>query len=125
MPRFVCLAVLALAGCPPAPRYAVVDVVDPEPVNDALVAADCGKIYGAAARTDDTGRARLEIHPDADPRRCTVTVAKPGYPTVATLLYALCSTVTACPPTLVQLVELEPVPTPTSRAYAQPPGGLR
>ena len=128
MHRWLALAVLALAGCPPPPRYAVVEVYDPEPVQDALVAADCGTYSGIAMRTDGTGRARIPIHGDITPEHCVVTVAKPGYPTVQADPVQLCTAPNACPATIVQLFSMYGVPvdmpvdaTPFGRTYAQPP----
>jgi hypothetical protein len=120
MHRLFALAFLVLAGCPPPPRYAVVEVYDPEPVQDALVATDCGKYNNNAMRTDDSGRARIRISGDIAPDRCVVTVAKPGYPTVQASSVQLCSVATACPATIVQL--FSPYDAPVyERSYAEPP----
>jgi hypothetical protein len=133
MKRLLCLLPLAaLAGCPPPPRYAVVEVLGPEPIEDALVATDCGHDahhnWGNAVRTDDSGRVRVPVYGDMPADRCVVTVAKPGYPTVEADGVQLCSTPTACPPTIVQLFRAygfpvapqPPIYTPP-RTYAQPP----
>lgn len=117
MQRLLCLVVLALAGCPPPPRYAVVDVYDPRPVQDAMVAAECGKYTGAAMRTDDAGRARLPITGVFPADRCVLTVAKPGYPTLEIGAVQLCSSPSACPSTIVELFGLRD---PYERSYAEP-----
>lgn len=134
MQRLAYLGFLALAGCPPPPRYANVEVRDPAPVPDAVVAIDCGLTDSSALRTDDQGRVRIPVFGKAPADRCTLTVAKPDYPTVEVDAVQLCSTPTACPPTIVQLfraygfpyrtVPLDDDPPPV-RTYAQPPGGLR
>ena len=109
--RFVML--LSLAGCPPPPQYYVADVISSAaraPVEDALVAADCGRYEQAARRTDDRGRARLTLGGKVDPAHCTVTVAKPGYHSVETAVAATCTDVTACPPTLIWVDASEGAP---------------
>jgi hypothetical protein len=95
---------VALAGCPPPPRYAVVDVIDPAPVQDAVVASDCGEPQGTALRTDENGRARVQIFGKRSAERCVLTIAKPGYFTAIAGAVQLCTNATACPPTVVQLV---------------------
>jgi len=95
---------LSLAGCPPPPQYYVADVISSAaraPVEDAVVAADCGHYDQAARRTDDRGRARLVFRGKVDPARCTITVAKPGYHSADTAVAATCTDVTACPATLI------------------------
>jgi len=104
MRSFGLLALLALAGCPPPNQFLITDVVSPQaPVDDALVAADCGNYQAAARRTDDRGRARLVLAGKIDPTRCIVTVAKPGYRTVDARVWATCTDATACPPMLIWL----------------------
>ena len=90
-------ALLLLAGCPPPPRYAVVEVTTPAPLADAMVAARCG-MSSVATRTNDVGRTRLTVHGQASADRCVLTVAKPGYTTVETTGVELCTSPTACPP---------------------------
>ena len=129
MHRLTILCVLGLAGCPPPPRYAVIDVIDPAPVEDALVSADCGRFRGAAMRTDDRGRATVQLRGEEAIDQCVLTVAKPGYPTVEVEGVQVCTYATACPPTIVQMlaavgVEL-PQPPPEYRSYAQPPRRFR
>ena len=95
---------LSLAGCPPPQQYVVADVIAARvPVDDALVAADCGDYHQSARRTDDRGRARLSLSGKVDPARCLVTVAKPGYRTVDARIAATCTDATACPPMLIWL----------------------
>ena len=108
------VSVVALAGCPPPPHYAIIEVRSPEPVGDALVAAECGPYHGAATRTDDLGRARVAVSGRVVAGRCLVLVAKQGYSTVETDGVQLCNTATACPATVIELPQ---------RTYAQPPAG--
>lgn len=120
----------ALAGCPPPTQYLIADVTAARaPIADAMVAADCHREYDApdaALRTDATGRARLPIRGRVNAERCSITVAKPGYPTVRADGVNLCTT-SACPPIVVELspaiVERSPLPPPVfpSRDYARPP----
>jgi hypothetical protein len=104
MRSFGFVMLLSLAGCPPPSQYLITDVVAARaPVDDALVAADCGDYHQAARRTDDRGRARLALSGKVDPSRCLVTVAKPGYRTVETPVAATCTDATACPAMLIWL----------------------
>src|SRR5687767_45811 len=108
MRSIVVLLPLALAGCPPPAHYLIADVTAANaPVSDALVAADCrrGGFDGrdAAMRTDETGRARLQLRGAPRAERCTLTVAKPGYRTVETEVVSLCTTV-ACPALAIDLL---------------------
>lgn len=132
MKRLLYLLPLALAACPAPPRYAVVEVLGPAPVEDALVATDCGRDRGNAMRTDEAGHVRVPVYGNMTADRCVVTVAKPGYPTVEASGLQLCSSPTACPPTIVQLFRAygypvapqPPIytpPPPPPRTYAQPP----
>ena len=109
MSRFLCFALLgALAGCPPPPRYAVVDVVEQTPqaapVSNALVATDCGKRFDAAARTDEDGHARVKLWGTPSADHCRLLVAKPGFTTVVTPIVQLCDHLSPCPSTLVALL---------------------
>ena len=109
MQRLLCLAAASvLAGCPPPPRYAVVDVVEdaprPAPVSNALVTTDCGKPYEGAERTDELGRARVRLFERVSADRCVLVVAKPGYATVVTPLVQLCDHLSPCPATVVALL---------------------
>jgi hypothetical protein len=102
--RFLLLSLLA--ACPPPPRYVAAQVVSARaPVEDALVAAECGPWHSAARLTDDQGFTRLRLHGDVDISRCIVTVAKPGYRTVEASANA-CTTATGCPPFIVWLQEV-------------------
>jgi hypothetical protein len=94
---------VGLAGCPPAPRYANVEVRDPGPVGDAVVAIDCGPTDAAVLRTDDQGRVRLVVHGKAPADRCTLTAVKPDHPTVEVDAVQLCSAPRACPATIIYL----------------------
>ena len=94
---------VALAGCPPPPRYAVVQVGAPEPLAEAMVAARCGTAT-TATRTNDLGRARVSIRTPAPAARCSLTVAKPGYSTIETGGVELCDSPTSCPPIGILLV---------------------
>lgn len=109
MHRLLVLALLT--GCPPAPRYASFEVRAEtragSPVADAVVAAACATLESAAARTDETGIARLSFGGSDDLNPCTVTVAKPGYRTVETAGVAACSSPTGCP---VRIIDLERAP---------------
>jgi hypothetical protein len=129
MRRILCF--LLLTGCPPPPRYAVIQVHDPAPVGDALVAADCGQFRRAAMRTDDSGFARLPLGDEVPAEHCVVTVAKPGYHTAEVSGVQLCTS-PACPPLMVELVSAvsfalpRPAPAPVlvapaPRTYAAPP----
>lgn len=104
MRTFVWLSLL-LAGCPPPPRYVIADVLTAgAPVHDALVAAECGgPDTQPARRTGDNGRARLALAGDADPARCTLTVASPGFRTVEVPAAHACTPPLACPPIAVWL----------------------
>jgi len=124
MPRLLYLALFSLAGCPPPPRYVVADVYAANlPVQDAMVAAECGRQRDAALRTDDTGRVRLPINGRVAADRCVLTIAKPGYRTVETGGVHLCTKATACPPIFVQLFEAYGLPPTTAvspHPYASP-----
>ncbi len=99
------LVSLSLGGCPPPPRYVVADVISPHgPVEDALVAADCGGTTHSALRTDEEGRARVMLYGRSRLPSCTLTVAKPGYWTVVLRGANVCST-PGCPPTVTRLDE--------------------
>ncbi len=101
------LWLLLLTACPPPPRYVAAEVVSARaPVEDALVAAECGPWQSAARRTDEDGYARLKLPGRVDAVRCTVTVAKPGYRTVQTAGPNMCTTATGCPPFVVWLQEV-------------------
>lgn len=95
---------LALGGCPPPAKYLITDVTAHRvPVADALVAADCGSDDSdAAMRTDADGRARLLFRRSVDASKCSITVAKEGFPTVEATGISICST-PACPATHVEL----------------------
>ncbi len=102
MHHIASLALLAgLAGCPPPHRYARIEVRGPQPVAQALVAAECGP-ERAAQRTDDSGVARLRLWNTARADRCTVTVARPGYETVEASGVTLCTSPTGCPALVVE-----------------------
>ena len=89
-------------------HYFTADVMSAHaPVEDALVAVDCGHAANAAYRTDTEGRARVEVRGDAAPR-CSLTVAKPGYRTVVSPTPALCTSKPACPPIAIPLDEVTP-----------------
>jgi hypothetical protein len=123
MRRLVCLVLLA--GCPAPSRYVVADVtVARVPLQGALVAADCGTPYNPAQRTGDDGRARMRVWND-DSHTCSLTVAKPGYPTIETGPVNVCPS-GACAPTRIDLAAApeaaEPAPTPVTRDYARPTG---
>jgi hypothetical protein len=125
----VLLLPLALAGCPGPSQYLIADVTAARrPVVDALVTADCrhGEFdrRNPTARTDETGRARLLFHSSERADRCSVTIAKPGFRTVETDVYSLCTT-PACPPLAIDLLppyapydRFEPY---GGRDYATPP----
>src|ERR1043165_1810700 len=106
MRRLLLLVPLALAGCPPPTQYLIADVTaGGAPVQDALVTADCAQNNYSypATRTDADGRARVQMYNrEIDARRCSVTVAKPGYSTVEVDAVNICTTV-ACPPTQIDL----------------------
>jgi hypothetical protein len=111
MKQLLCL--FALAGCPAAPRYVVADVTaNHRPVEDALVAASCGSNQNAALRTDEDGHARLRVYSD----RCSLVVAKPGFPTVETGPTNVCPTPTACAAMRVDLSLPVYAPQPMWRA---------
>ena len=121
----------ALAGCPPPTQFLIADVTAANaPVADAMVAADCHRSDAApdaALRTDATGRARLPMRGPVSADRCSITVAKPGYPTVEADGVNLCTT-SACPAIAIdlvspQIVERSPLPPPSfpARDYARPP----
>ncbi len=125
--RRLLVLVPLLGGCPPPSQYLITDVTAfRAPVADALVAADCGNEYAEAAlRTDTAGRARLELRGKADASKCSVTVAKPGFPTAVAVNVSLCTT-PACPATHVELGEsidayVPAIPLVMPREYAQPP----
>jgi hypothetical protein len=110
------LWLLVLAGCPAPARYVVADVTAARaPVQGALVAAECGP-HRAARRTDEDGRARVEVAQSA--RDCALLVAKPGLPTVETGPVNTCPTADACVPTRVDLTPsfARPIERPTGRA---------
>ena len=105
MQKLFCFALLALTWCPPPARYIVADVTAARaPVEGAMVAAECGEHHKAALRTDDEGRARMRVYHSTD--QCSLTVAKPGFPTVETGLVNVCPTPGACTPTHVELAAL-------------------
>ncbi len=126
------LLLFALAGCPPPTQYLIADVTAGHaPVADAMVAADCHREYDgpdAALRTDTSGRVRLPMRGRVSAERCSLTVAKPGYPTVEADGVNLCTT-SACPAIVIELaapnaiVERPVLPPPVfpSREYARPP----
>ncbi len=102
-----CLALLLLAGCPPPAQYLTADVMSAHtPVEDALVAVDCGHAGNAAYRTDADGRARVSLRSDAGGPGCVVTVAKPGFRTIESPTPALCTTRSGCPPIAIPLDEV-------------------
>ncbi len=109
--RRLLLFVPLLGGCPPASQYLITDVTAfRAPVADALVAADCGNEYGdAALRTDVAGRARLQFRHKVDASKCSVVVAKEGFPTIVATNVSICTT-PACPATHVELGEGERSP---------------
>jgi hypothetical protein len=128
------LLLFALAGCPPPTQYLIADVTAGNaPVADAMVAADCHREYDgpdAALRTDATGRARLPMRGRVAADRCSITVAKPGYPTVEADGVNLCTTASSCPAIVIELsaapysiVERPALPPPVfpQREYARPP----
>jgi hypothetical protein len=127
MQRLLYFAVVALAGCPAPGRYVVADVTaSRRPVEGALVAASCGDRYAnAATRTDDGGRARMRVPSTSS--YCSLTVAKPGLPTVETGPVNVCPTTGACTPTRVDLRTAfarpfdAPTPTETTMEYAPAP----
>jgi hypothetical protein len=132
---------VALAGCPAEAPFVVTDVhVAGRPVADALVGIYCageprrdtlGATAGSAVRTDDTGRARLRVPLGVLAGDCTVTVAKPGFPTVESRGANACSSPVECPALAIDLAAddvpgfdteapaIEP-PRPT-RDFARPP----
>jgi hypothetical protein len=111
MKRLVWL--LALAGCPAETPFVVTDVhVAGRPVADALVGVYCagtprrdvlGATGGAAIRTDDNGRARIRLPYGMLARECTVTVAKPGLPTIEARGANACSSPVTCPALAIDL----------------------
>jgi hypothetical protein len=128
MRSLVVLLPLALAGCPPPTHYLIADVTAARrPVVDALVAADChggSEIHsrGAATRTDETGRARLQLPGSERADRCAVTIGKPGFPTVETEVFSLCTT-PACPPLAIDLLPPHAPYDYDGRTFATPPPG--
>jgi hypothetical protein len=110
------LWLLALAGCPAEMPFVVTDVhVAGRPVADALVGVYCagsprrdtlGVTGGTAQRTDETGRARLRMPYGALAGDCTVTVAKPGLPTIESRGANACSSPVECPALDIDLAEL-------------------
>jgi hypothetical protein len=102
--RSLLLLVPFLGGCPPPSQFLITEVTAAgAPVADALVAADCGHPdRDAALRTDPTGRARLTFRRKVDASKCSVTVAKSGYPTAEAIHLSICTT-PACPATHVEL----------------------
>jgi len=95
---------IALAGCPAPQHYLIADVVSRDlPVDDALVAIDCGLADTAAVRTDERGRARVGVSAP-DPLGCAVIVAKPGFATLRAAVASLCTAPFACPAMLFDLV---------------------
>jgi hypothetical protein len=116
------LVLAALAGCPPPPRYLVADVYAANaPVEHAMVAATCGgkSPRGVARRTDETGRARLELRGDMPASECSLTIAKPGFPTIETRHASTCTSVANCPPLAIFLE-----PGFARRSYASPPAEI-
>ncbi|MBA2543478.1 MAG: hypothetical protein H0V17_27800 [Deltaproteobacteria bacterium] len=105
MRSLLVLLVPALGGCPPPTRYLITDVhAARAPVADALVAADCGRDYGEPAlRTDATGRARLRVRGEVAASKCTVIIAKDGFPTIEAAGIQLCTT-PLCPALVIDLV---------------------
>jgi len=96
-----------LAACPPPPRYVAAQVVSARaPVDEALVAADCGAWQTSARRTDEDGYTRLKVSGRVDISHCMVTVAKPGYRTVETAAGNACTTATGCQPLVIWLQEV-------------------
>lgn len=122
MRRWLLLVPLAATGCPPPTHYLIADVaVRGAPVADALVAAACGgEGDDPALRTDPAGRARLELRRRVDASACSVTVAKPGLPTVEVWGVSICTT-PACPATHVELDPPAEPPLARPLPYAQPP----
>lgn len=116
------LLLVGLAGCPPPTQYLITDVTaDRAPVADAMVATDCGTPYrDAALRTDREGRARLAIRTKVFASKCSVTVAKEGFPTVEAINVSICST-PACPATHVELGDAYMRAPEMPREYAHPP----
>lgn len=104
MRSLLVLLLPALGGCPPPAHYLITDVhAARAPVADALVAADCGREYGESAlRTDATGRARLTVRGTVAASKCSVTIAKEGFPTVEATGIQLCTT-PACPALQIDL----------------------
>jgi hypothetical protein len=106
MPRLACSLLLLLAACPPPPRFVNTEVLSARgPVEDALIAADCGHYQKSARRSDEDGRTRLKLSGDADASRCMVTVAAPGYRTIETAVANACTAPIACPLLQVWLEE--------------------
>lgn len=105
MRRFLVLLPL-LGGCPPPSHYLITEVTAfHAPVADALVAADCGNEYGdAALRTDSAGYALLRFRRKVDASKCSVVVAKAGFPTTVATNVSICTT-PVCPATHVELGE--------------------
>ena len=96
---------VALAGCPAPQHYLIADVVSRDvPVDDALVAVDCGLSGSAALRTDERGQARVAVRA-SDPFACAVVVAKPGFATLRAAVASLCTAPLACPAMLFDLVQ--------------------
>jgi hypothetical protein len=107
------LWLLALAGCPAETPFVVTDVhVAGRPVADALVGVYCagtprrdvlGVTGGSAIRTDEAGRARLHLPGHVPASDCTVTVAKPGLPTIEARGANACSSPVQCPALAIDL----------------------
>ena len=96
---------VALAGCPAPRHYLIADVISHNgPVDDALVAIDCGLSDTAAVRTDERGHARVAVSAP-DPLGCAVVVAKPGFETLRAAVASLCTAPFACPAMLFDLVQ--------------------
>jgi hypothetical protein len=109
MSKLSYLVLFGLAGCPPPPRYVVAHVLTTtQPVENALVAIDCGAPTGGAVRTDDRGNARLRVAASASAGACTLLAAKPGFKTAQGSGAQICDTATACPPITIQLYPLGP-----------------
>lgn len=121
MSKLSSVVVLALAGCPAAPRYLVVNVRSGErPVADALVVVSCDAPLLYASRADRAGVAELSVSDGLDPQRCSVLAAQPGYRTARSRAVAPCDRPAACQALRVQLDPLggPAAPAPTVIAPA-------
>ena len=116
--RSLLLLVPLLGGCPPPSQFLITDVTAAgAPVAEALVAADCGNpARDAALRTGPDGRAQLTFRGRVDASKCSVTVAKSGFPMVEAIHVSICTT-PACPATHVELDD-------AAREYAEPPRSM-